>query len=224
MKILGSFVTVATLALASSQSHAQEIRYLAGVDFTLNYVVNGTSDSNDKPAIQPYFEVSIDGLYFGTWMSTVELAPDTVEVDLYAGYRKLFGNGLALDVGYAHYFYDKTGSCCGEFTLRLGYIANNFGFDGYSAYNPETAQFNSRLNVGYAINDNLGVFASYGYKQSSKNEYGHIGVSYAFNDVVSASLRYHNAKTGFDGVVFTLSLANQQSSLRRLLLSPSSNR
>ena len=224
MKLCSSAFTVAALILASFPAKAQEVRYLAGIDFTSNYVVNGISDSNDKPAIQPYFEFSIDGFYVGTWMSTVELGADSVEVDLYAGYRKAFDNGLAFSAGYAHYFYDDTGSCCGEYILTLAYLINDFGIDTYTAYNPDGATFNNRLSAAYAISDDLGVFASYGYKQSTKNEYGHLGVSYAFNDITSASLRYHNAKTGFEGLVFTLSLANQQGSLRRLLLNPANLR
>jgi uncharacterized protein (TIGR02001 family) len=224
MKIYASIAIVSALFLATPIAKAQEVSYLAGVDLTSNYVVNGMSDSNDKPAIQPYFEINYDGFYAGTWMSTVELGTDNVEVDLYAGYRKAFDNGLAFSAGYAHYFYDDTGSCCGEYTLTLAYLVNDFGIDTYTAYNPKSEKFNNRLSAAYAITDDLGVFASYGYKQSTRNEYGHIGVSYAFNDVMSASLRYHNAKTGFDGLVFTLSLANQQESLRRLLLNPSTTR
>lgn len=215
---------ISALALTTKNAQAQDVSYLAGVDFTSNYVVNGMSDSNDNPALQPYFEVGIDNFYFGTWMSTVELGSDNVEIDLYAGYRNSFDNGLAFNVGYAHYFYDDTGSCCGEYTFTLAYIVEDFGIDVYSAYNPKSEKFNNRLNAGYAITDDLGVFASYGYKQSTDNEYGHVGVSYAFSEVVSASLRYHDAKIGFEGLVFTLSLANQQESLRRLLLNPANTR
>jgi uncharacterized protein (TIGR02001 family) len=224
MNTFASVALVAAVSLTMTKADAQDISFLAGVDFTSNYVVNGMSDSDDKPAIQPYFEVGVDAFYFGTWMSTVELSPDDVEVDLYAGYRRAFDNGLAFDVGYAHYFYNDTGSCCGEYTLTLAYLNNDFGIDLYTAYNPKSEKFNNRLNAAYAINEDLGVFASYGYKQSTDNEYGHVGVSYAFNEAVSASLRYHDAKTGFQGLVFTLSLANKQDSLRRLLLNPSNTR
>lgn len=213
------------LATAVGAASAQDVSYQIGVDLTSNYVVNGVSDSNDKAAIQPYFEVTVNGFYAGTWISTVDLGTDDTEIDFYAGYRTVLGKRVGIDVSYAQYLYNDTGSCCGEFIVSLGYApTDNFAIDLRTAYNPKSEFFNNRVTLGYAVTDNLGLSASYGYKQSTGNKYGFVGASYALNDIASVRLRYHDASFGYQGLVFALSLSNTQTSLRRLFLAPSVNR
>jgi uncharacterized protein (TIGR02001 family) len=79
------------------------------------YIFRGLSQTNEKPALQGGFDVAHkSGFYAGTWLSNVSWYSDTVgladasnslEWDMYGGYKWDFGNDLVLDVGGLYYYY-----------------------------------------------------------------------------------------------------------------------
>lgn len=210
------------MALPAQAQDDGGVKYLFGVDVVSNYVSNGVTQSDGKPAIQPYFEVALNGFYAGTWLSTVDFGDgDSWEIDLYLGYRNLLPNDLFVDVGYARYFYDDSGDCCGELKLTLGYpLGDQFGVTGYVAYDPSSENVNSKLTLAYEATPDLAFGASYGYNESYGHEYWNVGASYTFNDYWSAGLRYEGAGLGDEGLVLRVSLGNLQTPLVRLLAAP----
>lgn len=198
---------------------AEEVSYFAGVALTSNYVSNGVTQTRDGAAIQPYLEASKGGFYAGIWASNVDFGTaDTAEIDLYLGYRtSLFDDVLGLDIGYARYFYNASGDCCGEVKLSaLVRLAPGFGVEGYLAYDPEFDVLNRRGTLAYEVNDALALSASWGTRGAGFSDYWDVGGSYAFNETVSIDARYLGSEAGDPGLVVTLSLATAQGTLRRL--------
>jgi uncharacterized protein (TIGR02001 family) len=113
---VGAVACAAVLYLgAAPVLRAQETQFYTGIDIATDYVSNGISQTNGKPALQAHLEVENSGFYAGTWMSNVDFAnSDNAEIDLYLGYRSGLGDKLFVDLGYARYLYDSTGDCCGE--------------------------------------------------------------------------------------------------------------
>lgn len=217
------FYFLSALLLGATSLSAQEGTFSGGVTLTTNYVSNGETQSDDDPAIQPWLEYKLDKFYVGTWMSTVdfEANKDNVEIDLYLGVRDLQDNGFFYDVGYARYLYDDTGDCCGEFLFTLGYDYKNvFAVNGYTAYNPDSETFNSRLSFVAELAPRFGLSGTYGWREVNDNEYYHLGVAYSINDHLALDVRYHGAETGFEGVVASLAFFTSGTTFQRMVLQP----
>lgn len=157
------FWAVACCGLASP-ALAQDVTYSAGVAVTSNYVSNGVTQTQDGPAVQPYLEVALGGFYAGTWMSNVDFGTgDSVEIDLYLGYRTKLADLVFLDLGYARYFYDDSGDCCGEFKLSaLVPVGDDFGLQAYFAYDPENDKLNTRATLAYEVSEQFALSGTYG--------------------------------------------------------------
>lgn len=201
---------------------AQDAKYFSGITATSDYVSNGVSQTNGKAALQAYLEAESNGFYGGVWASSVDFGTgDNVEIDLYLGYRTLFSSGLFLDVGYARYYYDDTGDCCGEARITLAYdVLQKLGLKAYLAYNPETSNLNRRLSAAYVINDSLAVAGRYGKSDGNQNEYWDAGVTYTFTPNVAVDARYYGATTGDEGLVVSLVLSTSDVTFGRMFTEP----
>jgi uncharacterized protein (TIGR02001 family) len=109
----GTIVSVIAFALAGPCA-ASGVTGTAAI--TSDYVFRGLSQTNQDPAFQAGIEYAHDsGFYAGTWGSNVSWLSDlssaavpisnSVEIDLYAGYRGSFGDAVKFDVGAIHYAY-----------------------------------------------------------------------------------------------------------------------
>lgn len=193
-------------ALWASGSTAQELNWSWGVDVTSNYVFAGVTQSDDGPAIQPWFEVESQGAYFAFWGSTVDLGPDEWELDYYLGYRNTTSFDLDWDIGLAFYTYNSTGYCCSELTLALSYpLSPKAQVGGFLGYNPESGDWHRYLDGSYAFTDRISGSALIGANDGLDTTYWQLGASYSFNENVSADLRYHGADVGDAGLAFSLS-------------------
>jgi uncharacterized protein (TIGR02001 family) len=124
LAVTALIVVAPGFALAQS---APELSY--GVALTSNYIDQGVTQSDDKPAIQGYGEVAVGLFYGGVWASTVDFGEgteDNVEFDLYAGIRPSFGD-LSLDLNYTRFIYDDTGDYGGEFALIATHPLSDIG-------------------------------------------------------------------------------------------------
>lgn len=73
-----------------------------GVKLTNDYILRSVSQSNGKPAVQGYAELTLfDWVYAGIWGSNVDFGASnpSMELDFWGGLRHSFGP-LTLDVGY----------------------------------------------------------------------------------------------------------------------------
>jgi uncharacterized protein (TIGR02001 family) len=97
------------VALAEESPH----NLTANVGLYSQYVFRGLTQTNERLAVQGGADYShASGFYAGTWLSNVSWYSDTnagnsnsIEWDLYGGYRKSWDSGVTADVGYLRYHY-----------------------------------------------------------------------------------------------------------------------
>jgi uncharacterized protein (TIGR02001 family) len=104
---------IAAVPRAGAEDEATHT-YSANIGVVSQYVFRGLTQTNERPALQGGFDYGhASGLYAGTWLSNVNWVADVIpeasaslEVDLYAGYRKSWeSSGITGDVGYLRYQY-----------------------------------------------------------------------------------------------------------------------
>lgn len=201
-----SIVVLLSLTIVGQSARAQEVNWSWGVDVTSNYVFAGVTQSDDGPAIQPWFEVESHGVYFSFWASTVDLGPDEWELDYYLGYRSTTKFDLDWDIALASYNYNSSKHCCMEVTLALSYpITPKAAVGGFVGYNPESGDWHRYLDGSYDFTDRVSGFARIGANDGLATDYWQLGASYSFNETVSADLRYHGANVGDAGFAFSMS-------------------
>jgi uncharacterized protein (TIGR02001 family) len=194
--IVKSSALVLGLALPSVAA-AQEISVSAGATLTSRYVSNGVEQTTGA-AFQPWVEAEVNGFYAGLWASNTatSIVGSKYELDIYAGYRNEVGK-LSYDFGYARYYYHEPYSnCCGEFILSMGYaVTDQLSLGTRFAFDPDTDVLNSRLTADFAVNDKIGLSASYGDIDHGGREYWTVGASYAITDTFSVSGTWHDSTT-----------------------------
>jgi uncharacterized protein (TIGR02001 family) len=208
--MLAASTAFAADEVVTQEEIASKFDIAFGVAVTTQYVSRGVPQS-DGFALQGYVEASYDWAYVGIWASNVGptgFLPDTVEYDIYGGIRPTFGN-LTLDLGYAHYFYNATGSCCGEVYLKPTYAFTDSFSAGLEIYYSPTfdvfsyGEINATVGLPYdfSLSAALGTDFVGGINWNA-------GVSYTFADTVTADLRYHghNDPVIGDRIVATLSV------------------
>jgi uncharacterized protein (TIGR02001 family) len=181
----------ASLTLCAAPALAQGLSFSGGMTVTSNYMSRGITQSMNRPALQFWGEVENSGFYAGVWASSVRLAPDQVEVDLYAGYRFSVG-AASFDIGYARYLYDRTGDCCGElygtfeFEVDRTTIFGGVHLDGRRGMGVN----DTNLGFRYEFYDSLTASAMVGRATGGVN-YGVLGLGYAVNPNVAFEAGYH---------------------------------
>jgi uncharacterized protein (TIGR02001 family) len=168
-----------------------------GVAVTSDYISDGVTQSDNRPALQAYVEASQGIFYGGIWSSTVDLDEDNVEFDLYAGVRQTFGD-LDVDFAYYRYIYDDSGDCCGELKLALAYPMADLGSIGVGFdYDPETdvkwgeAAIGLNLTSEWIIDGTLGTdWGTYGYDDDLVS--WDAGVTRTLGDFAWVDLRYYD--------------------------------
>lgn len=197
----------------SGGATAQEVALSWGATLTSNYLDDGVTQTDDRPAIQGYVEAQRAGLYAGVWASTVKFDDndDNLEVDLYLGFRNETLNGVGYDISYEQVFYDASGNCCGkligEVTVPVGGIARA---GGEVKADLEDQEVTWTGLAGIEVSPALDLSARYGYSGEYGETFGDIGATYAMSDRSSIDLRYHDTtEAGTDGkLVLTLGFAN----------------
>lgn len=120
LALVGAF---AVPAFAEEAAPAGPHTFTANLALTSNYIFRGISQTQGKPAVQGGFDYShSSGLYVGTWASNVGWVSATdgtyepfkrnnsLEVDVYGGYKGTFADDFSYDLGVLTYIYpgDKT--------------------------------------------------------------------------------------------------------------------
>lgn len=79
--------------------------------FTTDYVFRGVSQTNEDAAVQGGLDYSHTptGLYVGTWASNVNFPPGSLELDVYGGWTRTWGD-FGVNVGLLHYDYPGNSS------------------------------------------------------------------------------------------------------------------
>ncbi len=184
---------VYTPPVYADESIGSAIDIAFGVTFTTSYVSRGY-DYSRGPAVQGYVEASYDWAYVGIWGSTVRgplVDPDRFEYDIYGGIRPTFGD-LALDFGYVHYFYNRSGECCGELYAKASYTIQDFtpGVELY--YDPRNETSYGALTASYALPNDFSISGGVG-TNFRRNVDWNAGVSYTYAEAVTFDLRYYGS-------------------------------
>jgi uncharacterized protein (TIGR02001 family) len=204
--VYGAVAALITAAGATG-ALAQNLSVSGGLALTSDYVSSGISQTGGDHALQAYVEMeTAAGIYAGIWGSNVDFGDaDKVEIDLYFGYRNELASGISYDLGYARYFYDDSGNCCGEIILSMGVpLGNVASLTPYIALDPENEGLNTSVAVDVAVNDQIGLMAKIG-KVKDGQEYYQLGGSYALTDATAMDLSWHDTDIDDGTLVFTLS-------------------
>ena len=154
--------TLAVAALAALPMIASA-QLSANVSLTSNYKFRGQDQDlragKFTPALQGGFDYAhASGLYVGNWNSTVDWTGNSLESDVYGGY-KFEAGGIAMDVGVLRYQYPGAS------------VANTTELYFGVGYGPFSAKYSHTLTDGYfgtgkATSDGKGTgYLSLGYSQ-----------------------------------------------------------
>lgn len=227
MKLIRNAAFLAAATILSSSAFAADDTYTQaeiasqfdiafGATVTSRYVSRG-ADNSDGPAFQAYIEPSYGIFYAGVWTSTVDLAPDNWEIDLYAGIRPEFGD-LSLDLGYARYLYDDTGNCCGEFYAKAEYaFTEQFSAGGELYFDPDADATYGVAKASVVLPYDVTLSGAVGGRLDSGSNATdwNVGLSYTFADTITLDARYHDSNFQAERFVVSLSFDTSWSALRR---------
>ncbi len=178
---------LAVLATTSSVASA-ETSLDASVSVANLYLYRGLNLGGGTPAVSGDLVASFDsGFYAGSWVGSGDTSWGS-EVDLFAGWAGDW-NDISLDVGaYTYYYpgyddYDTVGSLS-ELALSIGYSLFTVGYKEYVAGSKTNY---ATLGAEYEAFSVLAGWANAEEPQGQdwSNDYGHVDVSYAFNERVS---------------------------------------
>ena len=82
-------------AIAPSATWADGLSFGGNLAVTSHYISDGLSESDGRPALQPFLEISKNGLYANVWASNIKDEDgNTAALDLGTGYRGDLSAGL----------------------------------------------------------------------------------------------------------------------------------
>lgn len=152
--VISAALALATLAGVSNEAQAE---ISANAALVSDYRFRGISQSNEDPAVQAGFDYAFEnGFYVGTWGSSVDFVSlegfdGNLELDLYGGWGRDFGENSSIDLGYIFYAYPGDSSA-GEGDYQEIYA--NYGWRDLS------------LGVAYS-DDYYGSSGSFWYLQAN---------------------------------------------------------
>jgi len=183
----------AALGLVPVSAQADGTTYVGGA---LTYVQPDVGDGFGTVEAYVEYEHS-SGLYAGIWLGSLgpDDEPDTIEADLYFGYRTEFGQ-VSFDAGYTRYYYDDMGDCCGELIISgevpvgdkvtLG-VDLSTDFEG-----TQYATFNWAVTATDVFEVSGSVTA---YNDGGGTEYD-FGATASLSDTTAVDLRYYDNDFG----------------------------
>ena len=186
-----------------SGSHASDVSISTTFAFESEYVFRGAQLADES--FQPSVEVSYEGFYLGTWVSSPMIDPGAQflnEVDIYGGYGIEVSDTISLDVGLTYYWYPEepaTASGTKEFFLGVSHGIAFFP-DPYLYYDVDLDTFTIEFSKGHsfaldgedgALTFDLGAglgFVSPKDGDSGIYASGTADFSYSFSDSASLSI------------------------------------
>lgn len=204
-----------TIGLFANSALSQELSFSYGVDITSNYISKGSTQTEDRPAIQPYVEASYSMFYTGLWASNVRFDGATdIEYDVYAGIMPNWGN-VELDLGFVRYFYRDDNTKYGEAYVKADWPVSDRATLGIDYYREVYADQNwvylnaAMASLPWDLTVSGGVGFDLGSRNLSSDKYAvDIGLSRDIGNHASADLRFHGGNFDDELVVFSISFFN----------------
>ena len=203
------------IGLFATGALAQELSFSYGVGITSTYISKGSTQTEDRPAIQPYVEASYGLFYAGLWASNVRFGGATdIEYDVYAGITPSWGN-VELDLGFVRYFYRDDNTNYGEAYIKAGWPVSDRVTLGIDYYREVYADQNwvylnaEMASLPWDLTVSGGVGSDFGSRNLSSDKYAaDIGLSRDIGKNASADLRFHGGNFDDELVVFSISFFN----------------
>ena len=183
---------------------AQELTLAYGVNFVSNYVSFGLTQTQDRPAVQPWVEANYGLFYAGVSGSNVRFAGvNDVEFDIYAGIQPQVGR-VVFDLGYIHYAYRDDPREFGDAFLGVAVGLDN-GLSLASKFYYETRSDDRWLYTQFAFEDlpwNLVLSGGFGTDMGSslfpdQLYAADLGLTRGLGDYTEVDLRaYHSSEEG----------------------------
>ena len=199
-------VTLATLGMILSHlplSQASDVSISTTFAFESEYVFRGVQLADES--FQPSIEVSYEGFYVGTWVSSPVVDPGAQflnEVDLYGGFGIDLSDDVSLDLGLTYYWYpEEPATSDATKELYLG-VSHGIEFlpDPYLYYDFDLDTFTVEFSKGHSFaldgDDGslaLDIGASLGFVSPKGGDSGIYGsgtadLSYSFTESASLSI------------------------------------
>jgi uncharacterized protein (TIGR02001 family) len=203
------------LGCFASGAMANDLTFSYGVDITSNYISKGSTQTEDRPAVQPYLEVGLGLFYASLWASNVRFGGvSDIELDVGAGIRPSWGD-VDFDIGFVRYLYRDDDNNYGEATIKADWAATDqvsVGLDYYREVYADTdwLYFNGTLTeLPWGLSLSGGVGSDLGSRDLGSNKYAaDIGLSRDLGPNMSADLRVYGGNFDDEVLVFTLSFFN----------------
>ncbi|MGE3302296.1 MAG: TorF family putative porin [Hyphomonadaceae bacterium] len=179
-KFLSAAAAVGALFGASaavSTAHA-DVAYSGNIALATDYAFRGISQTDENPAVQGGFDVTMGQFYAGTWASNINFGSGgaNAEIDLYAGFKPTLGP-VALDIGAIGYFYPAAAddAPAGELDFYELYVKPSISpMEGLTLgaalyYSPEFQTevgdtFYYEANAAFAVSDLVSVSGAVGHQ------------------------------------------------------------
>jgi uncharacterized protein (TIGR02001 family) len=181
-------------AYAEEASPAEASPFSANVGLVSDYAYRGISQTDEKPALQGGFDFKhSSGAYVGLWGSSISWLRDaeedtdvsshnSVELDVYAGYARSFGD-FGIDVGLLRYGYpgkynrhwkNETGlknpnTTEGYFGVSWKFVSFKYSYAFTNLFGAPDSKGSGYfdLSASYEVIQNLTVDAHYGIQRIS---------------------------------------------------------
>ncbi|MCA0869879.1 TorF family putative porin [Seohaeicola saemankumensis] len=206
--------TALPLAVASP-AMSQEIDISYGVDFTSNYISKGFTQTEDRPAVQPYVVFGFGDAYLEFWASNARFGGvSDIEFDVAIGYAPQIGN-WDLDIGFVQYFYRDDKTDYGEFYLGATYNINDDAEIGLKYWREVYFDYNTfYLSGAYSglpwdLTLSGGIGSDFGSRNLAEDAvYADVGLTKEFNDNIAFDLRVNHSEIEDTRLLATLSFYN----------------
>jgi uncharacterized protein (TIGR02001 family) len=184
---------------AAAEDAAAAFDVAFGVAVITDYIADGITQTDHKPAVQAYIEPSYGIFYAGIWASNVSFSGDTgLEGRVYAGIRPELGS-LSFDFGYLHGFYTNgVADPWDELDASVEFAAGNATLGTGVAYIITSGDVTPEVTAAYDLGNGFevsGRLAYVIYSDPTLIDYAtwDAGASWTWNDKIKFDVRYYDS-------------------------------
>ena len=197
--LVGGGVAYAADEQAADESTAAAFDVAFGVAAMTDYIADGITQTDHKPAIQAYIEPSYGIFYAGVWASNVSFEGDAgIEGRVYVGVRPELGD-FSFDFGFLHGFYSNDlGDPWNELDAFVEYSAGDVTLGTGAAYILTSNDVTPEVTAAYAFANGFevsGRLAYVIYSDPTLIDYAtwDAGISWTWEEKVKFDLRYYDS-------------------------------
>lgn len=205
--ILASSVILA--AIVPSATWADGLSFGGNLAVTSNYISDGLSESDSQPALQPFLEISKNGIYANAWASNIKDEDgNTAALDLGTGYRGDLSSGLSYDLGYTQHLFNKTHGYSAEIDGSMEYAVNEqLTLSGELSYDLAVHRLGESFGAAYDLGNSWTLNGSISKIDPLAPLVAEVGVGYALNDKLNLDLQYQDSASTTGVAALTVNYA-----------------